>query len=133
MSSKKQPGPLQVLVGLALLAALVGLGTALLFALIDQAAELSPDVVATLIAGGFTVGGIVWSRRHERAQAIALDLRTQKAPIYTEFMDFWFQILLNPKVGMELPRFGGHLILGETLEEGGPCGSSSEVPGRVPS
>lgn len=34
---------------------------------------------------------------------------------------------------LELPRFGGHLILGETLEEGGPCGSSSEVPRRVPS
>lgn len=34
---------------------------------------------------------------------------------------------------LELPRCGGHLILGETLEEGGPCGSSSEVPRRVPS
>lgn len=29
--------------------------------------------------------------------------------------------------GVELPRCGGHLILGgETLEEGGPRGSSSE-------
>jgi hypothetical protein len=34
---------------------------------------------------------------------------------------------------LELPRFVGHLILGETLEEGGPDGSSSEVPARVPS
>lgn len=34
---------------------------------------------------------------------------------------------------LELPRSRGHLILGETLEEGGPCGSSSEVPARVPS
>lgn len=37
----------------------------------------------------------------------------------------------DPEV--ELPRSRGHLILGETLEEGGPCGSSSEVPARVPS
>lgn len=36
-------------------------------------------------------------------------------------------------VGVELPRSRGHLILGETLEEGGPCGSSSEVSARVPS
>jgi hypothetical protein len=34
---------------------------------------------------------------------------------------------------MELPPSRGHLILGETLEEGGPCGSSREVPARVPS
>lgn len=34
---------------------------------------------------------------------------------------------------LELPHFVGHLILGETLEEGGPDGSSSEVPGGVPS
>lgn len=34
---------------------------------------------------------------------------------------------------LELPRFDGHLILGETLEEGGPDGSSSKVPGGVPS
>jgi hypothetical protein len=34
---------------------------------------------------------------------------------------------------LELPGFRGHLILGETLEEGGPDGSSSEVPRRVPS
>ena len=40
---------------------------------------------------------------------------------------------LPPQGPVELPRFGGHLILGETLEEGGPCGSSSEVPRRVPS
>lgn len=42
-------------------------------------------------------------------------------------------VVINGPEMMELPRFGGHLILGETLEEGGPCGSSSEVPGRVPS
>ena len=35
--------------------------------------------------------------------------------------------------GLELPGSRGHLILGETLEEGGPDGSSSEVPARVPS
>lgn len=34
---------------------------------------------------------------------------------------------------LELPRSRGYLILGETLEEGGPCGSSREVPARVPS
>lgn len=40
---------------------------------------------------------------------------------------------LEALVNLELPRWRGHLILGETLEEGGPCGSSSEVPARVPS
>jgi hypothetical protein len=33
---------------------------------------------------------------------------------------------------MILTRFGGHLILGETLEEGGPGGSSNEVSRGVP-
>jgi hypothetical protein len=33
---------------------------------------------------------------------------------------------------VELTRLRGHLILGETLEEGAHGGSSVEVPGRVP-
>ena len=37
-----------------------------------------------------------------------------------------------PITKLELPRSRGHLILGETLEEGGPCGPSREVSGGVP-
>jgi len=69
---------------------------------------------------------------HDADEALAFYTRTLGWEVRSDVtMEEWsFRWLV---VGLELPRSRGHLILGETLEEGGPCGSSREVPGGVPS
>jgi len=96
MADQKQAGALQTLLGVVALVAIAGL-------LVFLATQLTAAVAASLVTALITVGGLVWNRRHERAQAIAIELRAQKAPVYKEFMDFWFQMLLNEKVGKQKP------------------------------
>ena len=54
-------------------------------------------------------------------------------PLSAQLAAAFAEVAEVAREGLELPRSRGHLILGETSEEGGPGGSSSEVPARVPS
>ncbi len=88
----------QIVVGvLVLIAGLAFICTAL-WLIWSGLASLSQQVAATLITASVTalvsVFGIVESKRREQRREIEQEHRTQKVPIYEDFMSFWFRLLL---------------------------------------
>ncbi|ODA07346.1 MULTISPECIES: hypothetical protein [Paenibacillus] len=64
---------------------------------------LAPQVLAAIIAGMFTVFvtviSLIIAKRRENKQSIDEQHRIKKIPIYEEFLQFWFKVLLHGKIG----------------------------------
>jgi IS5 family transposase len=115
--------------------------------------DAAPDLIATEPAGTEILGDTAYSagefRNHLRERNMVPVIKPQPltpaVPGGFSLDDFTIDLAARtvtcPEAvtvtitakGLELPGSRGHLILGETPEEGGPDGSSSEVPRRVPS
>ncbi len=64
--------------------------------------SLQKEVAAAIVAGATTiivsVLSINFARFYERKRIIEQELREKKIPMYNEFVEFWFKILMSDKI-----------------------------------
>lgn len=101
----QQKKPLQVLLGIILLAFLVWGGWKLLQLLWEVFSQVNPAVGAGMLAASATVFvsviSVLVAKRLEYKATLAKEHREKKIPFYEEFVDFVFRIALSEKLGLE--------------------------------
>ncbi|WP_183565119.1 hypothetical protein [Mucilaginibacter sp. SP1R1] len=86
------------IIGFILLFGVVGyLGYILISTFIKSIQLVSPNIIAAIIAGLVTVTGYFISRNFERKKIIEQQIREKKLPVYEEFINFLFNVMMSSK------------------------------------
>lgn len=71
---------------------------------IEALSKLNVALLAPIIAGSFTVFvttiSVVLLKNKEKKQQIEQQHQLKKIPVYEEFLDFWFKVLLTKQTGV---------------------------------
>ncbi|MGD0032842.1 hypothetical protein SLT67_15880 [Paenibacillus illinoisensis] len=102
MHNNSNKNKIQIIVSLLVLLLLSYLFWIFITWLISVFNGLQKEVAAALIAASATIVvsvlSIVIAKYYEKKRAIELELRSKKIPIYEEFVEFLFKLLMNKKL-----------------------------------
>lgn len=102
MNEKRKQSKIQIVFSFVVLIILCYLVWLLLTSLISVFKGLQKEVAAALIAASATIVvsvlSVVVAKFYEKKRVIELEHRNKKIPIYEEFVEFLFKLLMNEKL-----------------------------------
>ncbi|MAO50307.1 MAG: hypothetical protein CML16_05450 [Pusillimonas sp.] len=66
--------------------------------------KININIIIAIIGGTITISSFFITRYLEKKKIIELEIRNKKIPIYEEFFEFYFLIILGKKEGKTMPQ-----------------------------